>query len=238
MCDRQRSHAWYEARRGKLTASNLGGVLGLGRLSRKEAMRRALGIDEFKGNCATQWGQDNEMNAIVDYSIATEHAVDATGLHIHPVYDWIAGSPDGLVGEEGMIEVKCPYYGYHRLHEEVPIYYYVQMNALLEITGRAWCDYICWSPTSMIVYRVYKDKELFNYLLHHYGQFYAAMCAYMDPPMIPDKVALEAEIQQSMAQNIDYKFWYSSHARLLSKSNSHDDVLVDPHAEKHSGKEE
>ncbi len=107
----QRTEAWHAARRGKLTASNLGALLGqVSYTSRAEAFRRALGTDEFQGNEATEWGTANEPNGIAYYEQVTGNKVVETGLHTHPNYNWIAGSPDGLVGSEGIVEIKCPYW--------------------------------------------------------------------------------------------------------------------------------
>jgi hypothetical protein len=111
--------------------------------SRPEALRRALGTDKFKGNPATEHGGNNEMNGVTDYQIMTGNLVEPTGLWLHPHYAWLTGSPDGLVGEEGMVEIKCPFYTRRddaRLHRAVPGHYWLQVNALLEITGRKWCD--------------------------------------------------------------------------------------------------
>ena len=94
----QRTPAWHIARRGKLTASNLGAALGqVSYTSRQVAYQRALGLDKFQGNEACQWGNDNEMNGIAGYQAFTGNLVNATGLHIHPHYKWLAGSPDGFV---------------------------------------------------------------------------------------------------------------------------------------------
>ena len=107
----QRTPEWYEARRGKLTASNVGAALGqVSYTSRAEAYRRALGTDTFTGNDATRWGVLHEADGILAYTKLTGADVTATGLHTHEKFPWLAGSPDGLVGEEGLIEVKCPYY--------------------------------------------------------------------------------------------------------------------------------
>ena len=80
------------------------------RTSRAEAFRRALGTDDFQGNEATEWGTVNEPNGIAYYEQVTGNKVIETGLHTHPNFHWIAGSPDGLVGTEGMVEIKCPFY--------------------------------------------------------------------------------------------------------------------------------
>jgi putative phage-type endonuclease len=167
----QRTEAWHIARQGKLTASNLGAALGLNQcISRQVAFRRACGLDKFEGNEATTWGNNNEQNGVLDYSIATGNMVDATGLHVHPHHTWLAGSPDGLVATDGLIEVKCPFYfkkNRGRLHRQVPMHYYLQMNACMACTERNWCDYVCWTPEGMAIYRVVNDHLLFDYLTTH-----------------------------------------------------------------------
>jgi putative phage-type endonuclease len=211
----QRTPAWHVARRGKLTASNLGAALGqVNYVSRVVAYRRALGLDKFQGNDATEWGNANEANGIVAYQSLTGNVVTATGLHIHPDYSWLAGSPDGFVGDEGMVEVKCPFYfrrdGSGRLHKQVPGHYYQQMNALMEICNREWCDYICWSPEGMVVYRVKRDRACFDFLLTYYGQFYAAMQAQADgpPPLAKeDKAKIATQLADALSRSVDYAYW-------------------------------
>ena len=112
----QRTEEWYNARRGKLTASNLGSLLGLvSWCSRKEAYKRVLGAEKEArnpvnhfGNRACEWGTVHERDGILCYMTKTGNIVNATGLHTHPKIPWIAGSPDGFVGADGLIEVKCP----------------------------------------------------------------------------------------------------------------------------------
>ena len=211
----QRTPAWHVARRGKLTASNLGAALGqVSYVSRAAAYRRAMGVERFQGNDATQYGNDNEANGVMAYQTLTGNLVQATGLHIHPHHDWLAGSPDGFVGTEGMIEVKCPFYFRKggRLHKTVPPHYYMQVNALLEITGRQWCDYVCWAPEGMVVYRVTRDPQVFDFLLTYYGQFYAAMQAQASnpPPLNRDeRDKIEYELGEAIDRSVDCTFWDS-----------------------------
>jgi putative phage-type endonuclease len=216
----QRTNEWFQARRGKLTASNLGSLLGFVKwCSRQEAYDRVLGVEPPKadtfGNRACDWGTTHERDGVLAYMTKTGNFVSMTGLHVHKDIPWIAGSPDGFVGSEGMIEVKCPYWqkkdGSPRLHTQVPLCYYLQMNALLEITEREWCDYVCWVPNEgTAVFRVYRDRETFDYLMNHYSVIYAAVANGMRTvPALTraERDRIEARVQAAMHSKVDLFFW-------------------------------
>ena len=226
----QRTEAWHAARRGKLTASNLGALLGqVSYTSRAEAFRRALGTDDFQGNEATEWGTVNEPNGIAYYEQVTGNKVIETGLHTHPNFNWIAGSPDGLVGTEGMVEIKCPYYK-RTPHAEIPGHYYMQINALLECTGRDWCDYVCWTPQATSIYRVYRDTALFNELWYYYSDIYMAIRGEWQspPPLGPDHKKEIAElVRLSMWINVNREFWSRQTLRDAQPSSDPFDEMLD-----------
>ena len=210
----QRTDAWYNARKGKLTASNLGGLLGqVSYTSRKEAYKRARGKGQFAGNDATRWGTDNEPNGIKDYMVKSGNHVIATGMHIHKTYNWLAGSPDGFIGEEGLLEVKCPYNVKRdgtRAHKTIPGHYYIQMIALMEICDREWCDFTSWEPRESNFFRVYRDRETMDVLMNYLTPISSAleMDLELPPPFTSaDKELIKTTIEAAMKKNVDYKFW-------------------------------
>ena len=254
----QRTPAWHAARRGKLTASNLGAALGLCPwTTRQQAYNRAMGMEKFMGeqfnnalgrqrewcscgnnlatadcclkklkalrkwrarvagagNDATRWGTANEANGILAYTAHTCNVVKSTGLHVHPTTSWLAGSPDGLIGTEGMLEVKCPFWRRKdgsRVHERIPSHYYLQMNLCLECCDRSWCDFISWSPDGYKIYRLTRDKELHEKLMPHYLNFFAAMQRMAKTPPVlsaEDKQFIEDEVAASMDVHVNYQFW-------------------------------
>lgn len=220
----QRTVEWFEKRRGKLTASNLGSLLGLvSYCPRKDAYARIFGQEspkpkDDKGNWfknrALQWGIDHEKDGIMAYMIKTGNIVKETGLHTHEKIPWLAGSPDGLVGEKGMIEVKCPFFkkkdGSSRVHKSIPVQYYLQMNALLEILDRDWCDYVCWAPEGLAIFRVQRDKETFQYVLSYYQQIWEAVSSFQkEPPPISvdQRKNITSNIITAMGKTVDLDFW-------------------------------
>ena len=214
----QGSPEWLEARKGKLTASNVGAALGLcSWTSRKVAYERAMGTDTFEGNDATRWGTANEPNALLAYSAHTGNLVEPTGLHVHEHAHWLAGSPDGLIGTEGMVEAKCPYWS-KTPHQTIPLYYYLQINLCLECADREWCDFISWKPGAYKVIRVTRDRDLHDVLKStHYAQFYRAMCDGDGPPKFAkgEKEMIREMVEESRNAHMDTGFWDRVETRAL-----------------------
>jgi putative phage-type endonuclease len=209
---------WHAARIGKLTASNVGAALGLcSWTSRKVAYERAIGTDTFEGNDATRWGTANEPNALATYCAHTGNLVKPTGLHVHKHADWLAGSPDGLIGTEGIVEAKCPYWS-KTPHQTIPLYYYLQINLCLECADREWCDFISWTPGAHKVIRVTRDRDLHGVLAStHYAQFYRAMCDGDGPPKFAkgEKEMIREMVEESRNAHMDTGFWDRVDTRAL-----------------------
>ena len=210
MNTQQGSPAWFAARQGKLTASRFGAAAGIGYESRRKCLRIAIGKEEWKGNnLACTWGTQNEKNAVKDYMVRTGNVVTHRGFYEHPVYPWLGGSPDGLVGERGLIEVKCPFIK-KECHLHIPPTYYCQINGLMEILDKDWCDFVSWTPTEMKIYRVYRDPELFDYLLDRYCIFYAFMkrgCDAVPRVTSAEKQDVLTRIAKSDETHCFYHFW-------------------------------
>lgn len=180
---KQKSAEWFEARTGRVTASMVGAILGLSPyMSRTDAMRvmvrEALGAErEFKGNVATDYGTRNEPGALIDYRLETQHDVQAVGFM--PFEDWLGASPDGLIGDDGGLEIKCPY-GLRDAEKPVPFkslaeqpHYYAQVQTSLFVTGRAWWDFFQWAPNGTALERVEPDRAWQDDNIPRLRQFHA-----------------------------------------------------------------
>lgn len=167
----QRTEQWLAARKGRLTGSMAGAALGLAPYQSKDDCLRALVRDmhgmpsEFEGNIATEYGNNNEAQAKSAYEIETGNTVKDAGFV--PFEDWSGASPDGYIGEAGLLEIKCPFGLRKDLTpkfksiEDQP-HYYAQIQLQLFFTGRGWCDFWQWSPYGSSLERVTYDGGWIN----------------------------------------------------------------------------
>jgi putative phage-type endonuclease len=117
---------------------------------------------------AMQHGTDTEPEARNAYAFYSGNTVDQVGLIRHPAIEGSHSSPDGLIGEDGCLELKCPQPAAHLetlLGQEIPVRYVTQMMWLMAVTGRQWCDYASYNPSfpehmRLFVKRVKRDDRL------------------------------------------------------------------------------
>lgn len=181
----QRSKEWFEARKGRINDSSVGAILGINPWSsRDDVMRRMVREywdqpSEFRGNIAIEYGTRNEPNALEDYMLETGNNVKEVGFILYS--DWIAVNPDGLIGDDGLVKIKCPYgmrdnkddNAFKSISDQP--HYYAQIQIQLMCTGRLWCDFYQWSPYASKIERVNIDipwlEENVDKLLAFYGDY-------------------------------------------------------------------
>jgi len=156
----QRTQEWFEQRKGKVTASNVGAILGLNPYRTADDVMRAMvreyhgAESEFKGNVATEYGTRHEEDAIAEFELFDGYPVLPAGFV--QANDWLGGSPDGYVGDDATAEVKCPY-GLRKSTnksdfksiKEQP-HYFAQIQVCLYATKRDFCYFIQWAPLAGI----------------------------------------------------------------------------------------
>jgi putative phage-type endonuclease len=155
----QRSTEWFAARLGKVTASRVADVIAKTKTgystSRENYMaqlvceRMTSTQAESYNNAAMQWGTDQEPLARAAYEAAADVLVDEIGFVVHPTIVNAGASPDGLVGDVGLIEIKCPNTATHIdtvLTDKVPSKYITQMQWQMACTQRKWCDFVSFDP--------------------------------------------------------------------------------------------
>lgn len=174
----QGSQEWHAARLGKVTASRVADVVAKTKTgwgaSRANYMvelmvERLTGVaaEQFT-NAAMKWGTDTEAEARAAYSFMRDAEVVEVGFIEHPKIPMTGASPDGLIGDEGLVELKCPNTATHidtLLGDAIPTKYITQMQWQMACTGRQWCDWVSYDPRlpgsmQLFVQRVMRDAEV------------------------------------------------------------------------------
>lgn len=176
---------WLEQRRGRFTSSEIWKLMTDPKSKSAEFSETALtyiyekvgerltGYDSGHfDNEATTWGHTQEPNARMWYTRLQNVEVEETGFVEYD--EFLGGSPDGLVGEDGLIEIKCPFKSSvhisHVLIKDEPDFkkefknHYWQVKCNILVTGRKWCDFVSYDPRlnhdkGLFVFRVYLIDE-------------------------------------------------------------------------------
>jgi putative phage-type endonuclease len=167
----QRSPEWFAARLGKVTASRIADVVartksGWG-ASRKNYLaelvcERLSGVKvEGFTNAAMQWGTDLEPDARAAYEFYRDVTVSEAGFAPHPTIADTGASPDGEIGADGLLELKCPNTATHiesLQGHNIPEKYVLQMQWQMACTGRQWCDFASFDPRLPEPMRLYVER--------------------------------------------------------------------------------
>ena len=186
----QKSAEWYAERAGKFTGSEIHKLMKSGRAKDKvfsdtaityimdkiaEVMTNGLSIKykQFDSR-ATEWGNEQEPNAVKFYQDFTGRIVTPSGFY--QLTDFFGASPDGDIEPDGLLEIKCPFntinHVKHLLCQEptdLPDEYFWQLQAELLATGRKWADFVSYDPrcterTCLKIIRVNRDEEIMKQL--------------------------------------------------------------------------
>ena len=215
----QGTQEWLDSRAGRITGSRVGAILGLSPFaSRDDVMRQMVreyhGAErEFKGNIATEWGNDHEDKAIALYEAETGALVISTGFHT--LDEMLGASPDGLVGSDGMIEVKCPYSKTIKTLAEQP-HYAAQIQMELLCADREWCDFVTWTPSEMNIERVQRDQM---WLARNTNDLVAFFAEYLE---IIGSEELAAPHLESLIAERDDTEWLEASAQYLEAKDALD----------------
>jgi len=191
MSDDQRTEEWFAQRLGKVTASKVADLMAKTKsgysTSRDNYMAQLVveritntKADSFS-NSAMEWGTTQEPFARAAYEAFTGTMVEEIGFVQHPKIEWAGASPDGLIDDDGLVEIKCPNTATMidtLLTGKVPQKYYIQMQMQMACTQRAWCDYAVFdsrmpAKAQLFVKRVPRDDvfiaemeaEIINFLV-------------------------------------------------------------------------
>jgi putative phage-type endonuclease len=173
---------WHQERCGKATASRIADIIATTKsgpsASRKNYLAQLVAerltgtVAESYTNAAMQWGKDTEEQARATYAFLQGVDVLKAPFVPHPELTDSGASPDGFVGSDGLIEIKCPNTATHietLLASKIDAKYITQMQWQMACTGRQWCDFVSYDPRmpehlAIWVKRVPRDSAMIEEL--------------------------------------------------------------------------
>ena len=176
----QGSDEWKQLRLGKVTASRIADVMSQiksGESQSRSNYRIELVCERLSGeptdsftNSHMQRGTELEPFARSAYEIKNKVFVEQVSFCDHLTVSMSGASPDGLVGKDGLIEIKCPMTKTHietLLGKQVPAKYIKQIQWQLACTNRKWCDFVSYCPElpenmQLFISRVERDDEVID----------------------------------------------------------------------------
>lgn len=194
----QRTDDWFAARLGKATASKIADIMARtksGPSASRANYAAQLVTERLTGtreegftNAAMQWGTDNEPRARAMYELVTGGTVLECGFFDHPTVEMSGASPDGLVGDVGLVEIKCPNSATHistLRGDTIPDKYVKQMQWQMACTGRTWCDFASFDPRlpdemQLFVQRLHRDDALIAEMEAEVSAFLTEVSAAVD----------------------------------------------------------
>jgi predicted phage-related endonuclease len=150
---------WHAARCGKVTASRVADIVRKTKTGVSASRNTYMGelvaerLSGFQAegftSAAMQFGKDNEAAAREMYAFASGATLRTVGFIDHHTIEWAGFSPDALVGDAGLIEIKCPNSATHiatLLGAPIDPDYVKQMQWAMACTKREWCDWVSFDP--------------------------------------------------------------------------------------------
>jgi len=174
----QRTREWFDVRVGKVTASRMGDLMArtkTGFAAKRQDYLWEIVTERLTGKpsvhfetAAMRWGIEMEALARASYEAEVGEMAEEVGFVIHPELHDAGASPDGLVGSDGLVEIKCPETTTHLkmvLRRSIDERYMLQMQWQLECTRRCWCDFVSFdprvdAPLSLMIIRFPRDDKM------------------------------------------------------------------------------
>lgn len=191
----QRTSQWKRERAGHITASRMAEVLRMSRPYMQQIIGELMGGVPPEANARpTNWGHEQETKAIAAYELETGLEVRQAGFIVHPELSFVGCSPDGLVGEDGCIEIKAPWSQSRHLRnlvigmgeEHKP-----QVQTVMWVCQRDWCDFVSFDPRrepprDMRRDRIYRDEPYIQRLDLACRRFWELLSSSRPSDEIPD----------------------------------------------------
>lgn len=177
---KQRSEEWFAVRKNRLTASDFAAACGWNKFkSRQKLWEEKTGKkppDEI--NVDMQRGIDLEQSGIDVLEVETGLIVNEIGFKIHNNYDWLGASPDGIIDNKFVVEIKSP----RVVHKVIPEYYMPQIQGQMEICNIDKCYFVSINEDGHNIIIVDRDNDYWNRMFLLLEEFWNYIKTDTKPP--------------------------------------------------------
>jgi putative phage-type endonuclease len=193
---KQGTPEWLAARLGHVTASRFSDVLAKGKGITREKYLIQIVCERLTGlsqpeyvNGAMEWGTEQEPFARMAYEVKTQAIVQEVGFIKHPTMARVGGSPDGLIGDNGGVQIKCPSSHVHiaTIRNGMPSEHRAQVQGEMAVTNRTWWDFVSYDPRmpeplQLYIERIKRDDD------------------YIEQQLVPAVLAFLREVDEVIAE--------------------------------------
>lgn len=176
------SPEWLEERRKILTASNFGIICRRKPSTYSGPLVKSLLTNSLIQSSALNWGRDNEAKALDELQNTKKIVIRKCGLFLSEKYSFLGATPDGLIGDSGLVEIKCPWSAKHLTPEEGILQkkitfwrytngqyilntkhkWYYQIQGQLAVTNRNYCLFCIWTPLGIKTETILMDNDFWS----------------------------------------------------------------------------
>ncbi|CAK1578234.1 unnamed protein product [Parnassius mnemosyne] len=180
--DQSNSDIWIVERRKRITASIIGQICKMKPTTPCTSIIKIMLYSTFTGNDSTRYGKSNEITALKEFANELNISITPCGLFVDDDYCFLGASPDGLIGDDGIVEIKCPSSAsaltpLEAIKSKKVVFctedgdgiklkrnhnYYYQVQAQLKIAKKSFCYFVLWTPKGFLYEKIYKDPTFWS----------------------------------------------------------------------------
>lgn len=208
------STLWLDTRKKILTASHFANICKRRPTTRCGALVKSILLDNFINSPAVQWGKDHEAKAIEELQNKLKIDVKHCGLFISEEFFFLGATPDGLIGDSGLVEIKCPWSAREmtpdegiaekkitvwKLQDGSPVLntqhkWYYQIQGQLAVTNRSYCVFCVWTPLGIRTETILRDHSFWGEKMFPFLEKFYYFC-YL-PELVDSRLARNMTVKE------------------------------------------
>lgn len=180
--DQSNSDIWILKRRKRITASMIGQICKMKPTTPCTSIIKTMLYSTFTGNDSTRYGKSNEITALKEIANELNMAITPCGLFVDEDHCFLGSSPDGLIGDDGIVEIKCPSSAsaltpLEAIKSKKVVFctedaggiklkrnhnYFYQVQAQMKIAKKNFSYFVLWTPKALLYEKIIKEPTFWS----------------------------------------------------------------------------